>query len=119
MWFALAFLSAGLLGFYDVFKKHSLLNNAVIPILFINTLVCTSLFLPFIIGSTTGLIPQESFCFLPSGDTNAHLLVVIKSAIVLSSWLCGYYAVKHLPLTIAGPIHATRPVITLCGALLI
>ncbi|MDY4925777.1 MAG: EamA family transporter, partial [Prevotella sp.] len=31
MWLLLAFLSAALLGFYDVFKKHSLKDNAVIP----------------------------------------------------------------------------------------
>ena len=33
MWLLLAFLSAALLGFYDVFKKQSLKNNAVIPVL--------------------------------------------------------------------------------------
>ena len=31
----------------------------------------------------------------------------------------GYYAVKNLPLTITGPINATRPVLVLLGALLI
>ena len=38
MWLLLAFLSAALLGFYDVFKKQSLKDNAVIPVLFLNTL---------------------------------------------------------------------------------
>ena len=32
MWLLLAFLSAALLGFYDVFKKQSLKDNAVIPV---------------------------------------------------------------------------------------
>ncbi len=31
MWLLLAFLSATLLGFYDVFKKQSLKDNAVLP----------------------------------------------------------------------------------------
>ena len=31
----------------------------------------------------------------------------------------GYFGIKHLPLTIVGPINATRPVIVLIGALLI
>ena len=35
MWLLLAFLSAALLGFYDVFKKQSLKDNAVIPVLFL------------------------------------------------------------------------------------
>ncbi len=45
--------------------------------------------------------------------------VVLKSAIVLSSWVCGYYGMKHLPLTLVGPINATRPVMVLLGALLV
>ena len=54
MWLALAFLSAALLGFYDVFKKQSLKNNAVIPVLFLNTLFCSLIFLPFIVLSACG-----------------------------------------------------------------
>lgn len=38
MWLVLAFLSATLLGFYDAFKKKALSGNAVIPVLFLNTL---------------------------------------------------------------------------------
>ena len=48
----------------------------------------------------------------------AHLLVVLKAVIVLSSWICGYFGLKHLPLTIVGPINATRPVLVLVGAML-
>ena len=49
----------------------------------------------------------------------AHLLVVLKAFIVLSSWICGYFGLKHLPLSIVGPINATRPVLVLVGATLI
>ena len=45
MWLFLAFLSAALLGFYDVFKKQSLKDNAVIPVLFLNTLFSSLIFL--------------------------------------------------------------------------
>lgn len=114
MWVFLAFLSACLLGFYDVYKKRSLRDNAVLPVLMINTLLCALFFFPFVVQSffsASGIIPQAPF--------HAHVLVIIKSVIVLSSWICGYYAMKHLPLTIVGPINATRPVMTLMGALLI
>lgn len=114
MWVLLAFLSACLLGFYDVYKKRSLRDNAVLPVLMINTLLCALFFLPFVIQSffsVSSIIPQAPL--------HAHLLVIIKSIIVLSSWICGYYAMKHLPLTIVGPINATRPVMTLLGALII
>lgn len=39
MWLALAFASAFLLGCYEVNKKISLNGNAVIPVLFLNTLI--------------------------------------------------------------------------------
>ena len=55
----------------------------------------------------------------PDGTVLGNLHILLKSAIVLSSWILGYYSIKHLPLTIAGPINAARPVIVLVGALLI
>lgn len=48
-----------------------------------------------------------------------HKYIILKSFIVLSSWIFGYFAMKHLPLTIVGPINATRPVMVLVGALLV
>ena len=51
MWLLLAFLSATLLGFYDVFKKQSLKDNAVLPVLFLNTFFSSLVFLPFILLS--------------------------------------------------------------------
>lgn len=111
--------SAFMLGLYDVSKKKSLQGNAVIPVLFVNTLVCSALFLPFIVFSVSGLLERGSLAYIPTGTWEMHKYVLLKALIVLSSWVCGYYAIKHLPLTIAGPINATRPVITLLGAFLI
>ena len=119
MWLLLAFLSAALLGFYDVFKKRSLKDNAVIPVLLINTLLCSLFFLPLIVGSSFGFCLPGSVGFIPSGGWHEHGLVLVKSVIVLSSWICGYFAIKHLPLTIVGPINASRPIMTLLGALFI
>ena len=118
MWVALAFTSAALLGCYDFFKKVSLKNNAVIPVLFLNTLFSALLFLPFIVLSRTGNI-GEGMLYVPQADLQAHLYLVLKAVIVLSSWICGYFAMKHLPITIVAPIQATRPVMVLLGALLI
>lgn len=120
MWLFLAFLSAALLGLYDVAKKQALSGNAVLPVLWFNTLISTLLFLPMIVAAEGGFSWFVGTLFEASvGDLQAHLLVVCKSAIVLSSWLCGYFGLKHLPLTIVGPINATRPVLVLLGALLL
>lgn len=119
MWLTFAFLSAFLLGFYDVFKKKSLRDNAVIPVLCLNTLFCTLLFLPLIILSASGSISSESAWYVPSEGWEVHKYIILKSCIVLSSWVLGYFGIKHLPITIVGPINATRPVMALVGALLI
>ncbi len=119
MWLFFAFVSAALLGFYDVFKKKSLRDNAVIPVLFLNTLFCSLIFLPLILGSTWGMIGSDSLFHIPSAGWDAQKYILLKSCIVLSSWIFGYFGMKHLPLTIVGPINATRPVMVLIGALLV
>lgn len=103
MWWVLAFLSAALLGCYDSAKKISLRDNAVIPVLFLNTVLSALLFSPFLFESGFGSWAVQKW-------------ILLKSVIVLSSWIAGYYAMKHLPLTLVGPMNATRPVIVLIGA---
>lgn len=113
MWVLLALLSAVGLGVYDIFKKLSLRDNNVLLVLFLNTVFGALLMSPVIIS---GIVHGN----WGLGNTiHGHLLIVLKSFIVLSSWLFGYYGIKHLPLTIAGPVNASRPVMVLLGALLI
>ena len=133
MWLALAFISAALLGLYDTSKKSALKDNAVLPVLFFNTLFATIIFSPFSISSISGagwfsgsILDSSPYAGHPetSGSgtgslMHAHLLVIIKSLIVLASWIFGYFGIKHLPITIVGPINATRPVLVLIGAMLI
>lgn len=120
MWLTLAFISAALLGLYDVAKKRALTDNAVLPVLLLNTLFSSLLFAPVIVAAECGLGWFDG-TLLESvpGDAHAHALVALKSAIVLVSWVFGYFAMKHLPLTIVGPINATRPVMVLVGAMLL
>jgi drug/metabolite transporter (DMT)-like permease len=104
MWWLLAFVSAALLGCYDSAKKVSLRGNAVIPVLFLNTVLSAAIFSPFLFSTGFGGWAVQKF-------------ILLKSALVLSSWMAGYFAMKHLPLTIVGPVNATRPVLVLVGAI--
>ena len=132
MWLILAFVSATFLGFYDTSKKASLKNNAVLPVLLLNTIFSTIIFSPFLLDylggfgwfeggflDTEPFTKQHSSGIQALSETQAHLMVILKAFIVLSSWICGYFGLKHLPLTIVGPINATRPVLVLIGALLL
>ena len=118
MWLILAFLSAAFLGIYDSLKKKALKDNAVIPILFLNTLFSSLIFLPFIMLSASTEVLDGTIFHVASGGWEVHKYIVLKALIVLSSWVLGYFGMKHLPLTIVGPINATRPVMVLVGALL-
>jgi drug/metabolite transporter (DMT)-like permease len=119
MWLILATLSAALLGLYDAMKKHSLRGNAVMPVLCLNTLFCSMLFVPSLLLSATGVLDSGNAFYIPQWCWSEQRYILIKSFIVLSSWVLGYYAIKHLPLTIVGPINATRPVLVIIGALII
>ncbi|MBR2352360.1 MAG: EamA family transporter [Alistipes sp.] len=120
MWVSLAFLSALLLGLYDVAKKRSLRDNAVLPVLWLNTLFSTIIFAPSLIASLSGSDMLDGTMLATSeGTLRDHAMVFAKAVMVLSSWIFGYAGIKHLPLTIVGPINATRPVVTLLGAMLI
>lgn len=109
MWVLLAVISALLLGVYDIFKKISVSGNNVLTVLFLNTMFGALILSPFIFDSVIN----------NPGTLSAHAGILLKSFIVLSAWILGYFGVKHMPLTITGPINATRPVLVLAGALLI
>ena len=120
MWALLAVASAIFLGTYDVFKKLSLNNNAVLPVLFFSTLTSATIFLPLLLLSTyfPGLL-NNSILFIPPAPLSQHGFFFLKSVIVTSSWILIFFAVKHLPLTIVSPIRATGPIWILFGAILV
>lgn len=119
MWLILAFVSAFLLGFYDVFKKQSLRGNAVIPVLFFSTLISSCIFLPLILLSAFTPVLDDTLVHVPVASWEVHKYILLKACIVSASWTFGYFGMKNLPITIVGTINATRPVMVLLGALLI
>lgn len=105
-WVTLALSSALFLGFYDIAKKKSLTGNAVLPVLFFTSLTCTILLLPFL-GSIPALSLRE------------HGLILVKAAIVTTSWLFTFNAVSRLPLSLTAPIRASAPVFTIAMAVVL
>ena len=119
MWLGFALVSALFLGLYDVSKKQSLKDNAVIPVLWFNTLFCSLLMLPFTLLSWKTGVLDGSIFYVPTAGWELHRLLMLKAFIVLGSWIFGYFGMKHLPITLFGPINATRPIIVLLGGLLL
>ena len=102
-WFVLILYSALSLGFYDYCKKHAVNGNRVMTTLFFSTL-CGSI---IIVGMTvlTGHFRELFFC-----PWREWWLILLKSAIVTTSWIAGYFALHDLPISIAAPIRASSPV---------
>ncbi len=119
MWFYLALTSALFLGFYDIFKKTSVQNNAVLPVLLLSTTTSAAIFIPIILFSKFNYWDKEFILYTPNIPIETHLLVFIKATIVLLSWIFSFFALKHLPITFVSPIRATGPMWTLMGAIVI
>jgi bacterial/archaeal transporter family protein len=118
-WIIASLVSAAFLGCYDLCIKHSVRDNAVLPVLFFANLCSASVWLTLMALRAThpALLPATLAVAPLTGLQHGQLL--LKSVIVASSWVCSYFAVKHLPVSIASPIRATGPVWTLIGALLV
>ena len=120
MWLAVIFAAAVFLGFYDVFQKLSLKENAMMPVLFLSILTSAVILTPLLVISQTSpeMLSGTPF-YVPKADLRTHGYIFVKSLIVLASWIFGYAGMKHLPLTIVSPVQATQPVWTVIGAMLI
>ncbi len=112
-WILLSLLSATILGFYDLAKKASVRDNAVPAVLLLNVFTAALIYSPVILISR--LRPEwlsDTRFFIPPITASNHGLLFLKSALVGSSWTLAFFALKHLPLSIATPIRATSPLWT-------
>lgn len=111
-WLLPVLFSAITLGFYDICKKSSVKDNSVMPVLFLATL-CGTL---FFVGATAaaGNLHHVIYC-----SATGYLLTLAKAALVSASWVCVFYAMRELPITLASPIRATSPLWTAIGGILI
>jgi drug/metabolite transporter (DMT)-like permease len=116
-WLILSVLSALFLGLYDVAKKASVDDNAVLVVLFACSLAGVALVAPASV--LTLLLPQTAARWgvaITPLSWVAHGLIVLKAAIVTLSWVLTFFALKALPISLAGPVRASAPIFTLFGA---
>ena len=111
-WWLPTIVSAVVMGFYDICKKHSVKDNSVMPALFLAT-SCGTLFFLLLMAARGELVAALS-CSLPH-----FMLILLKSLIVSSSWICVYYALREMPISLAAPIRSTSPLWTMTGGILI
>ena len=118
-WIAASLVSALFLGVYELATKHAVRDNAVLPVLFLAN-VCSA----GICGAVMAVQTVRPDLVNPGLHVDAltplqHAQLALKSLVVAASWVCTYFALKHLPLSIVSPIRASSPIWTLLGALLV
>ena len=120
MWVYLGIFSAVFLGMYDVSRKHALQKNAVLPVLFFAVVFGAVFVLPaMVVSRINPEVMTKAGIFIPAVPWIEHLHLFNKAVIVAASWVCGYFALKHLPISIVSPIYVTGPVWTLIGAIIL
>ena len=105
MWILLVAGSAILLGLYDVAKKHSLAQNDPLTVLLCTTALTTLFLSPWL--------------FMEPGTLDGHLVLVLKAAIVTTSWITGMLALQLLPITLVSTMKAVRPVLVLVFSIIL
>jgi drug/metabolite transporter (DMT)-like permease len=120
MWMYLGLLAALFLGLHNLCKKHAVQGNEVFPVLLGSISSGFLLLLPLYIGS----VFYEEYMikiqlYITDIPWKTHGFIAIKSALMASSWVLAYQALKHLPITIVTPIRSAGPFFTFIGAILI
>jgi transporter family protein len=110
MWIPFVLISAVLLAFYDLSKKTSVHDNAVMPVLYLGTVFGA-------LGFSIYLLAMGQFGRAFLVDPHTFGLIFVKSSIIAVSWVFAYYAMRELPFSIAAPIRASVPFWTLLGAI--
>ncbi len=118
-WILASLLSALFLGCYELGIKHAVRDNAVLPVLFFANICSATVWSSLLAAAVLAPGTLPAALLVSPLTWFQHLLLLGKSALVASSWICGYFAIKHLPVTLASPVRATGPVWTFLGAVLV
>lgn len=120
MWMYLGLLAALFLGFHNLCKKHAVQGNEVFPVLLGTISSGFLVLLPLYGGSVFyPAFMEEIQLSITDVSWKTHGFIAIKSAIMATSWVLAYQALKHLPITIVTPIRSAGPFFTFIGAITI
>ncbi len=109
-WTCWILASAFFLALYDLAKKASVRENAVLPVLLCSTSFGCAAFVLAV------LLHGDLSAVVHAGRT-VLALALAKSAIVATSWIFTFCALRTLPISIATPIRASAPAIVFVFAL--
>lgn len=95
LWMCLVLLYGTLKGIRDIAKKKALTKSGVVEVLFVYTLLAFLFTIPST-GSVTGVPIKEL------------LMIAFKSFIIFVAFLCSFYAIDKMPVSLYGVIDLSR-----------
>ncbi|MBR1470220.1 MAG: DMT family transporter [Lachnospiraceae bacterium] len=95
LWIILTLFYGIVKGAREIVKKKSFEKSTLMEVLFFYTLIGFLMLLPDI-GNVSGLTPE------------LYGLVALKSFIIFVAWLCGFKAVKEIPVSVYGVLDLSR-----------
>lgn len=116
----LAFISALLLGGYEIARKAAVAKDTAERMLVTATTAGALTLVPVVVLSVVAPeVAAAADLTVRWLEPHEQLLVFGKAALVTGVWISAYEAIQHLPLSVASPLRATSPVFTLLGAILL
>lgn len=106
-WMLWILASAVVLAVYDLLKKASVRDNAVLPVLMVSTAAGACAYVATL--AAAGRIAGS----WSAVDARIAALAAVKTVIVGSSWIFTFRALRSLPITIATPIRASAPAVVI------
>jgi drug/metabolite transporter (DMT)-like permease len=99
-WIVASLVSALFLGVYQLCTKHAVRENAVLPVLFLSNLCAATVWVALMGLQATNGVRLPDVLHVQPPTLLQHGQLALKSLIVAGSWVCSYFAVKHLPVSI-------------------
>jgi uncharacterized membrane protein len=95
-------------------------ENAVLVVLFACSATGLVLLLPLgVLALAAPGWAQTHGVFIAALSWRDHVLVLAKALLVTLSWVLTFFALKHLPISLASPVRASAPLFTLLGAVVL
>ena len=108
-WTAWILASSVFLALYDLAKKASVRDNAVLPVLLVSTCCGAAAF-------ALGVALAGRLDLALAADGQTVCLALAKSVIVATSWVCAGCALRALPIAVATPMRASAPALVFVAA---
>ena len=117
IWMLLVLVYGLLKGVREILKKKALTRNSVMEVLFLYTLISFGIVMVTELGNRVFYGTGSELFGLTGKEL---LLILLKSFVIFIAWMCSFYTIKKLPISLYGVLDLARVLFaTLLGLLVL